>query len=169
MSKYKYDILSYWDNGLSDLYVHYIVEDKDSKKVVDTVEYYSIYDVECDFYTSTEEEIKNDLKKLLQQNDGVEFKYPKISDTSPLLQYVYDWVCDSDADMCHIGYDDWEDIKDDAGFSEKDISLLKKEIKKYDLEDYIWIDDGEYKICGYGGLQCCFNDDRSERVKNIER
>ena len=94
---------------------------------------------------------------------------PKVSELSPLLKYVYDCVCNSESNMCHIDYNDWEELKDYNDFIEEDIATLKKEIDKYNLDDYITIDDGEYKICGYGGLQCCFNDDRDKGSDELER
>ena len=68
-----------------------------------------------------------------------------------------------------------EDIKtyymeDTFDFTDEDLELLKEEIKKYSLEDVIGIDDGEYKIVGYGNLQFLFNDDRNveeEKYLNI--
>ena len=80
---------------------------------------------------------------------------------------IYDNVCENDSNMCHITNDEWNAFCNDYGYSEKDFKLLKKEVKKYHLEDVLTLDDGEYKICGYGNLQCCFNDDRSEEKEYV--
>ena len=57
----------------------------------------------------------------------------------------------------------------DEEFIDEDINTLKQEIDKYKLHSYITLDDGEYMICGYGGLQCCFNDDRVKEHDELER
>ena len=71
--------------------------------------------------------------------------------------------------MCHIDYDEWEELKSEHDFSEDDIKTLYKEVEKYNLDDYITICDGEYKICGYGCLQTMFNDDRERNSDVHER
>ena len=44
--------------------------------------------------------------------------------------------------------------------------FIKKEVKKYGLEDVLEIDNGEYLIVGYGDLITLFNDDRDfERLE----
>lgn len=94
---------------------------------------------------------------------------PKISKCSKLLQEIYDNVCESDATMCHIDFDDWK--KDYAErYTDKDFQKLKEEVKKYKLEDVITFNDGEYKIVGWGNLETSFNDDRKlERNREMER
>ena len=84
---------------------------------------------------------------------------PKISECSKLLQEVYDDVCESDASMCHITQDDWNEFYKD-NFTEKDIENLKKEVKELGLQEVITFDDAEYKIVGWGDLETRFNDDR---------
>lgn len=94
---------------------------------------------------------------------------PKTSGCSKLLQEIYDNVCESDASMCHITYDDWNEFYND-NFTEKDVDNLKKEVKELGLQDVITFDDGEYKILGYGDLETKLNDDRFiERKKEYER
>lgn len=168
MNIYQYELLNYW-NDSDDLYVNYIIEDKTSNNRANVIVYYNTSDIGCDYNTAYEKEIIDLLLKLIKENDGKEFKLPKVSDLSPLLKYVYDCVCSSESNMCHIDYNDWEEVKEDYDFIEEDIAILKKEIDKYNLDDYITIDDGEYKICGYGGLQCCFNDDRDKGSDELER
>ena len=84
---------------------------------------------------------------------------PKISKCSKLLQEVCDDVCESDASMCHITQDDWNEFYKD-NFTEKDIENLKKEVKELGLQEVITFDDAEYKIVGWGDLETRFNDDR---------
>lgn len=84
---------------------------------------------------------------------------PKISKCSKLLQEIYDDVCESDASMCHITQDDWNEFYKD-NFTEKDIENLKKEVKELGLQEVITFDDAEYKIVGWGDLETRFNDDR---------
>ena len=55
-------------------------------------------------------------------------------------------------------------------YSEKDIEKLKQEITKYKLDELISLNEGEYKIVGYGNLETCFNDDRKlVKNKDLER
>ena len=90
---------------------------------------------------------------------------PKISDCSKLLQEIYDNVCESDATMCHISDEDWNDYYSD-NYSDNDIEVLKEEIKKYGLSEVIGIGDDDYKIVGYGDLETRFNDDRKLELSN---
>ncbi len=166
--KYKYKLLNYW-NDQDDLYVNYLVEDLDNNDKANVINYFNTSDIGCDYNTASEEEITNSLYRLIERNDGIEFKMPKVSDLSPLLKYVYDYVCDSESNMCHIDYDEWEELKSEHDFSEDDIKTLYKEVEKYNLDDYITICDGEYKICGYGCLQTMFNDDRERNSDVHER
>ena len=92
---------------------------------------------------------------------------PKISKCSKLLQDIYDDVCQSDASMCHITSEDWNEFyKED--FTDKDVDNLKKEVKELGLQELITFDDAEYKIIGWGDLETRFNDDRylQEKVKS---
>lgn len=168
MNRYQYNILNYW-NDEDDLYVNYIVEDTETKEKANAIDIYNTSDLSCDYNISSEEEIEKSLKELLKENDGIEFKLPKASELSPLLRYIYDYICESDSNMCHIDYNEWEELKEEHDFIEEDINTLKKEIEKYNLYDYIIVDDGEYKICGYGGLQCFVNDDREKDSDGLER
>ena len=92
---------------------------------------------------------------------------PKISKCSKLLQDIYDDVKESDASMCHITEEDWNEFYK-GDFTEKDVDNLKKEVKELGLEEVITFNEAEYKIVGYGDLETRFNDDRylQERVKD---
>jgi len=92
---------------------------------------------------------------------------PKISKCSRLLQDIYDDVRESDASMCHITKEDWDEFyKED--FTEKDIDNLKNEVKVLGLQETITFDDLEYKIIGWGNLETRFNDDRYLKEKARE-
>lgn len=148
---YDIHILNSWEDN-DEIYVDYMVKDRNNPQVAHV----------C---TALEKngigsEIEKYIQEHLKKNNGLELTLPKVSELSPLLTYIFDFVCESEANMCHIDYNDWEELKLEDDFVEKDIETLKEEIRKYNLDDYITLDDGEYMICGYGGLQCCFNDDR---------
>ena len=164
---YKYKILSYW-NDSDDLYVNYIVSNDEKSLEANAISYYNVSDIGCDYNNSTSKEIENCLLELIKQNNGCELDLPKVSELSSLLKYIYFFVCESDSNMCHITDDNWKELVDD-GYSSTDFEKLKKEIKKYNLEDYITIEEDEYKICAYGGLQCCFNNDTMNRSDELER
>ena len=167
MKNYKYNILNYW-NDQDDLYVHYEVEDIENNITSNVIGYYNISDLDCNYNDFNDEEIKKSLYKLLKQHNGDEFNLARVSNLSPLLQYIYDRVCESESNMCHIDYNDWKELKEDYDFSEEDFITLKKEIVDHNLEDYITLDDNEYKICAYGCLQCQFNDDRDRSLGSDE-
>lgn len=167
MNNYSYEIINYW-NDQDDLYVNYVVKNNENGERANAIQYFNVSDIGCNYNESSEEEIKKKLLDLLVKNDGREFSLPKVSELSPLLIYIYDFVCDSESNMCHIDYTDWDELTYEDEFFEEDVFTLKEEIEKFDLKDYITVDTPEYKICGYGGLQCCFNDDR-ERADEHER
>lgn len=167
MNKFEYEILNYW-NDSDDLYVNYIVKDLETNNKANCIEYYNVSDIGCNYNIASSNEVEKCLNLLLIEHDGIEFKYPKVSEISQLLKYVYDSVCESESNMCHIDYNDWIDIKEEYNFKEEDIYTLKEEVKKYNLDDLITIEDNEYKIVGYGCLQTMFNDDR-ERTDELER
>lgn len=168
MNKFKYKILKYW-NDSDDLYVNYIVLDEEKNTKANCIAYYNTSDIGCDYNSSYPSEIENSLLELIKQNNGCEFNHPKVSELSTLLKYVYDYVCESEANMCHIDKDDWKNLMIENNFTNVDLEILKSEIKKYDLEDYITVGDDGYVICGYGCLQTKFNDDRVKESYNLER
>lgn len=91
---------------------------------------------------------------------------PKISKCSDLLKEIFISVKDSEAKMCYITEEEWKTDYSD-NYTEKDISKLKVEVKKYNLQDVITFNDNGYKILGYEDLQTRFYDDRY--LKNKER
>ncbi len=103
---------------------------------------------------------QEDYKEEIKENWEKYLTLPKISKCSKLLREIYDNVCESEATMCHITNDDWKEFYADK-YSNKDIEKLKHEVKKYQLDDVITFNDGEYKILGWGNLETCFNDDRN--------
>lgn len=104
-------------------------------------------------------ELKNAFAVLICSDIEKYLKLPTISNVSKLLKEIYDCVVTSECSMCHIDYNEWEDFYDD--YNERDIEQLKKEIEKYNLKEVIEIDNGEYKIIGYGDLETRFLDDRN--------
>lgn len=107
----------------------------------------------------TVNELKNAFAVLICSDIEKYLKLPTISNVSKLLKEIYDCVVTSECSMCHIDYNEWEDFYDD--YNERDIEQLKKEIEKYNLGEVIEIDNGEYKIVGYGDLETRFLDDRN--------
>lgn len=162
-------ILGTWGTDYGDIGCQAILY-KDGKKVaniMDSDEETTIRYVYGNNHSElTEELVKASFESLINDNFDKYLELPKISECSELLQQIYDYVCESEASMCHIDYDDWLDWIENFDFKEDDIEVLKNEIKKYNLEEIIGLDDGEYKIIGYGNLQFRFNDDR-DIVKEI--
>lgn len=123
---------------------------------------YSIGDKDSEL---SEDFVNRAFKSLIYDAFDAYLELPKISECSKLLQSIYDAVCASDATMCHISDEDWENYYIDD-YSDNDIEILKEEIKKYGLEEVIGIGDDGYKIVGYGDLETRFNDDRSLELSN---
>ena len=149
---------------------------QDNKEVANIIASYD----ECDLRYSignkdsqmNQEFIKKAFQTLIYLNLKSYLELPKVSDCSKLLQEIYDNVCESDATMCHITDEDWQDFYADK-YTNDDIEKLKREVKKYKLDDVITFDDAGYKIVGWGDLETQFNDDRYlnkeyevDRVKN---
>lgn len=102
--------------------------------------------------------VENAIASIVAKDFDKYLCLPKISKCSPLLQDIYNTVKETEATMCHITDDDWENYYADK-YTNEDIQQLKSEIKLYDLENVITIDDGDYKIIGWGDLETRFNDD----------
>lgn len=117
----------------------------------------------------SEQELKNAFGVLVASSFEYFIGLPKISEVSSILKEIYDNVCESDATMCHITEEDWNDYYID-NYSNNDIEILEEEIKKYGLEDVIGLGEDGYKIVGYGDLETRFIDDRNiERSLNYTR
>ena len=56
----------------------------------------------------SENELKNAIAVLVASAFEEYISLPKISEVSPLLKEVYDYVRESDATMCHITSEDWK-------------------------------------------------------------
>lgn len=162
------EILGTWPTDYDDMRCNAIII-QDNKEVANIIASYD----ECDLRHSignkdsemNGEFIKRAFQTLIYDEIKEYLKLPKISNCSKLLQDIYDAVCESDATMCHISDEDWNDYYID-NYSEEDIEVLKEEIKKYGLDEIIGINDGEYKIVGYGDLETRFNDDRRLELNN---
>lgn len=168
MEKYNFKLLNFWNNE-DDLYVNYVVSNNDTSVEANIIKHFNTSDIGCDYNNSSKEEIEKCLLKLIKEDSGYEFDLPKLSELSNLLKDIYLYVCENDSNMCHITEEEWREFAEENNYNEDDIDNLKKEIKKYKLDDYITVDEDGYKICGYGGLQCCFNDDIKNRRDNFER
>ena len=62
------------------------------------------------------------------------------------INSFYDFVCDSESNMCHIDYNDWKELKEDYEFLEDDFITLKKEIVDHNL--FIVSNDVENALYG---------------------
>ena len=168
IKNHKVRIINYWMRDYGDLAVNAILY-KDGIEMANVVDCYEETDIKYnigDIDTELNDKLLNEsLKNLLYKDFDNYLKLPKISNCSKLLQTIYDAVYSSDSEMFHMDYSDWEEFYIDD-YTDKDIEILKKEIKKYNLETIIEIDNGEYKIVGYGDLIMCFNDDRTLNKDN---
>lgn len=158
----KVEILNTWVTNYDDIACNAILykNDKAVANIIDTFDETSVrYAIGDNDSTLDGEFVKNSCTLLINENFNNYLKLPKISDCSKLLISIYDSVCESDSSMCHIDNEDWNNFYTDY-YNEEDIKYLEEEIEEYHLKEVIEINNGEYKIVGYGDLQTMFNDDR---------
>lgn len=132
---------------------------KENKPVANIIDSFDIKEVENEEYKFS--------KKLLEEKiiDNC-YKYenlPKLSETSNLMQDIYNEVSSNESEMAFI-----DDVLWNSEFKNKytdnDIENLKTEAKKLRLEDVITFNQDDCKIIAYSDLANKFNDDR-----NLER
>lgn len=165
----KVEILGTWETDYGDLACNAILY-KNGEIVANIIESFDKFNfqyVNENKKININQELMNDVFIILVNERFEEFlKLPKISECSKLLTEVYDSVCFSDVSMCHIDEDTWNECYLDE-FSNDDIQELEREIIKFNLENLVVINDGEYKIVGYGDLQTRFNDDRNFNLSKV--
>lgn len=160
MDRYEYKILNCWSDN-DDLYVDYIVRDNSRHIQVHTCTLFDNNDFKSD---TTKDDLEQKLINVLKENYGAEYTLPKTSELNDITYKIFKELCQSDNNMLWIeDQDDYEYYK----LNEINYQLLKQDIDKYNLEDYF--DISRDNITVYGGLQCCFNDDREERSEEHER
>lgn len=164
------EILDIWQSDFDDLRCNAILY-KNGKQVANIIVSYDEtnlrYSIGNKDSVMSEASVREAFKNLIYCDFDVYLKLPKISEASKLLQSIYDDVCSSDSSMCHITQDDWDEIYSDY-YTNEDFENLKSEVKKFELDDVIGINEDEYKIIGYGDLETRFNDDIPLQ-KNIDK
>ena len=100
--------------------------------------------------------LKEVFKVLVLEEKENYFKLPKLSKCSNLLQKLFETVLESDSGMFFYEYEDWEN----DGRTEEELNILKKEIKKYGLQEVIEIKENNCIITCYSDLITRFIDDR---------
>lgn len=162
------EILSTWPTDYDDIRCNAILS-QDGVEVANIIASYDESDIRYSIGDKdsemNEDFVNKAFKFLIYDSFDSYLELPKISQCSKLLQSIYDDVCASDATMCHISDEDWENYYIDD-YTDNDIEILKEEIKKYGLEEVIGIGDDGYKIVGYGDLETRFNDDRNLELNN---
>lgn len=160
------EILGTWITDYDDMRCNAILY-QDGNEIANIIASYDETDIRYSIGNKdsemNQEFVNRAFKSLIYDDFDSYSRLPKISKCSKLLQSIYEDVCSSDATMCHISDEDWNDYYIDD-YSETDIEILEKEIKKYGLEEVIGIGDNGYKIVGYGDLETRFNDDRKLNI-----
>ncbi len=152
----KVKVLNCWNTDYGDIAFSFIMY-QGKNPIVNSIQTISSNVL---YGSNTDEKIIKSIEKYVYLNFEKFTELPKISKCSKLLQEIYDSVCESDASMCHITEEDWQEYYKER-YTEKDLEKLKEEVQKYNLDDVIGLYDGEYKIVGYENLSISFNDDRS--------
>lgn len=156
----KVELLSSWKSDFGDIRFNANLY-KNNKLVANIIGSYNLPDYD-------EKRDKEKLIKEIYTDFDNYVQLPKISKCSRLLQEIYEGVCSSDSEMCHIDENDWNDFYSE-NYSKQDIEKLQREILRYNLKDVISIDCDGYKIVGYGDLSTRFNDDRQIIKQKEER
>lgn len=161
-------ILNIWVSDYDDIRCNAILY-KDGNEVANIIASYdeneirySIGDKDSEL---TDDFVNQAFKNIIYTDFDSYLELPKISQCSKLLQSIYDDVCSSDATMCHITNEDWDDYYSED-YTNKDMDILLEEIEKYNLKEVIGINEDGYKIVGYGDLETRFNDDRNLEINN---
>lgn len=157
----KVEILGIWESDFDDFRCNAILYQKGKKisNIIVTYDKEKLNNKDKDYV----------FKTLIYENFENYISLPKISKCSKLLQEIYDFVCESENSMCHITNEEWQELYSNR-YNDNDIEKLKKEIEKYDLKEFIELNENEYKIIGYGNLEIKFNDDRKfMKDKKYER
>lgn len=156
-------ILGTWNTDYDDIRCNAILY-QDGKEVANIIASYDESDIRYSIGDKdsemNEDFVNRAFKNLIYHDFHSYLELPKISECSKLLQSIYDDVCASEATMCHISDEDWDNYYIDD-YTDNDVKTLEEEIKKYGLEEVIGIGDDGYKIVGYGDLGTRFNDDRN--------
>lgn len=163
----KAEVLNIWESSLGDVRgnANLYVNNKLIANIIIPISYDEIEEKTGNIYDYNEEVVKS----LIYDNFEKYANLPKISKCSKLLQEIYDSESDSDNDMYFIEEEDWEEDYSNR-YSEKDISKLEEEIKKYGLDRVITFGDDGAKIVAWGNLEASFNDDRNlKKERNHER
>lgn len=166
----KVEILNVWESDFDDIRCNARLY-KDNKMIANIIASYDNRDIEkyvTDVNSTIDKSFINKVLKNLIYDDFDKYAHlPKLSKCSKLLKEIYDFVCESDSSMCHIDNKMWKEDYADR-YDENAINKLQKEIEKYNLDDIVVINDGEYKILGFSDLETRFNDDR-KLIRNKER
>ncbi len=160
-------ILNIWVNDYDELYCKAILY-QNGKKLANINT--SFCDTELEYSNDKKdlemnyELIEQTFKNKIYNNFDYYIRLPKISNYSKILQTIYDIVCESNSNMCHITDEEFKEYY--AEDYDKDFEILEKEIEELGLENTIEL-GGEYKIASYGGLETMFNDDRNLKLDNV--
>ena len=103
----------YWETDYGDLRCSAILYEKGKAKAY--------------IIASYDEDIEN-VEDLIYEDFDKYLELPKITRCSKLLQKVYDNVCKSNASICYISKEDWNEYY--TNFNDKDIEKLREDIKK---------------------------------------
>ena len=165
------DIVSVWKSDFDDYRSLAIIgkNDEEIGYVIASYDEEKIRELTGNFDNKiSKRELENSFAVLITSDFAYYINLPKISECSKLLQIIYNEVCTSESSMCYISEDDWNNYYSDS-FSSRDLLNLKKEIKKYKLDDVITIDDNDYKIICYGDLETKFVDDLTKNNLDKEK
>ncbi len=100
--------------------------------------------------------LKRTFLRLVKEDIEIYLDLPKLSKCSNLLQKLFESTLASDSGMFFYEYDDWKE----DGRTKEELDVLKKEIKRYGLQDIIRIQEDDCVITSYADLITRFINDR---------
>ena len=152
------DVIDSWETDFGDYQarVKFGENNKNIGDIIVSYERQKLYDLigKKDYNKITKKEIEMAIGVLVLNEDFEKLKsLPKISKFSPLMQMIYDNICESDSGMCFIE-------EEDELCTMEDIERLKEEVKEFGLSDYITFNEDDCLVTGYDGIILEFIDDR---------
>lgn len=144
-SIYEIEILNKF--GEEDIYVDFLIHDRILGKTAHC----------CNWYDGDEARTNIEIIEDIYKERENWFKLPKTTELSDITYSIFKDLCQSEDSMLWIDNDYSRELYNLN--IEENIQILKLDIQKFHLDDYIEF-DGNDIITVYGGLQTLFNDNR---------
>lgn len=148
---YSVNVLNSWGD-IKEYYVDFIITNNLNGRTARCCDWF-----DDDYNNYNNSEVINRILNISEKW----FELPKTSQINDITYKLFKEICNSDNNTIHI---DKKDYIDFYNLTDENINLLKTDIIRFNLKDYI--DFTSDKIIIYGGFQTAFNDDRKVERRN---